>query len=380
MNNMPPQKTLISALVLTLICVYVPDAAAMTSPAPMDYYHRGEAYIQAYRGDDVTLHQASQEFVKLIDRFPDFPLGYLGLSQVSIIHAYRFDKYHQMDQIRNEAMPLAVRALELGPLMPVVHLHYDLIQDIFDKHRQHQQTAQKFLTLLPDEPETFFELGQYLLAQDDYDKSREFYEAALEFDPDPGLKARIYKRLGYISLRHLGAATQAIDYYQRAVQLSSRDDAGLENLGQAYFETGEYRLALDKFNQVYQKTGRPLTEYYILLTKGYLFQERGQTDKAIIYFERALQTNSNTDSQLYYYLGNLYFQIKDYAQAFQKFKKVIELKPYDYSDIYYLAGRSAYSLGDNHSALDYFKKHLQQNNTGTEAEWIRAHIPNLSHK
>jgi len=370
----------IGIFILGFYVNWAPDAAALISPDPMDYYHAGFNHLNAYQGDEHTLNRASQYFIELVDRYPDFPLGYLGLSQISIIQAYRFDKHHQMEQIRNEALPLALRALELGPLMPEVHLHYDLIKDLFEKHRHNQEIAQKYLELLPEEAETFFLLGQYLLAQDDYEKSREFFETALDLNPEASLQAKILKRLGHIALEYLAQPQQAVEYYRQAIQLSPADGAGLEGLAEAYLENGQYDLAFKQLKKAHQIASRSTIEYSMMIAKGYLAEKKGQTDRAIIYFEKALQISNNQASQICYHLGNLYFRIQNYAQAFQKFKKVIELKPYDYVDIYYLAGRSAYSMGDDHSAEDYFKKHLQINNSGSESDWIRTHIPNLSHK
>jgi len=367
-------------LICTLLVCGSSEVGAMTSPAPMDYYQAGVNHLNAYQGTDYEINQASHYFIELVDHFPDFPLGYLGLSQISIIQAYRFDKYHQMEQIRHEAMPLAVKALELGPLLPEIHLHYDLIQDLFAKHRHNQEIAQKYLELLPDESETFFILGEYLLAQDDYVKSQEFLEAALEMKPETDLQAKILKRLAHISLKHADNPQQAVDYYQQVVNLTPHDCAGIEGLGQAYIRTGEYTLAMEVLKKAYQIAPRQMIEYFIMVTKGHISEQSGQIKKAIIYFEKALDMSNHEASQLSYLLGNLYFKLKDYAKAFQKFKKVIELRPFEYSDIYYLAGRSAYSMGDNLSAQDYFKKHLQINNSGMESEWIRTHIPDLSHK
>ena len=371
-------------LSILLLAVVMPgvlphESTAFVSPHSLPDYEKGISCLEQYRGDSRHLTEAFKYFKRLVEKFPESPLGYLGLSRLTVIQAYRFDDYYQMDKIRDEAFPLAVRALELGPLMPGVHVQYSFLEDIFMKHRQEQELAQKYLRLLPEEPETFYLLGLYLLGQDDYEKGVEFFQTALTLDPDQTLAAMINKRLGFIYLEHFDQPEKAVAYYQKALDLVERDPALQEHLGRAYLEDGRYNLAIEQFRESLHPAANSMTEYYLLLARGLQCQEAGKTKEAIIYLEKASMYRER-ESRLYYHLGNLYFEMNDYARAFQHFKQVIELKPQDFSDAYYLAGRSAHSMGDDTSAVDYFRKYLQLNGSSQEAEWIRANIPNLSQK
>ena len=353
---------------------------ALPSPHPVDYYEAGTALLENYQGDDLDLTHANRHFITLIEDFPDCPLGYIGLSRACIIQAYRFENHHQMSQIRDESLPLAVKALELGPLLPDVHITYSAIQEIFDRHSQNQAIAQKYLELLPEEPETFYLLGIYLMGQDDFTESVQYLETALKMEPDAALKFKILKRLGYIQLQYFDHPQKAVTYFNQAAELIPNEPSLEEYLSRALIENGQYQAAVEELLDSPRGYDSPMTKYLQLVAKGYLKEEEGCLDQALLYFERAVGLNPERDTKLYYHLGNLYFRLKNFNRAFQHFKRVIALRPYDYSDIYFLAGRSAHLLGDDASALDYFRKYLQSNDDGQEAEWIRKNIPNLSHK
>ena len=369
------------AFLLAVVATLYPQSrlCAFVSPHPAQYYERGMEAIHRYRGQSDQLAQAYKNFSALIKKFPDSALGYLGLSRLTIIQAYRFDNYYHMETIRNEAFPLTLKALELNPLLPAVHIQYSTIEDIFANHQQSQELAQKYLRLLPEEPETFYFLGVYLYSQEDYDKSVKFFKTALELNPDPALEIAIAKRLGLIYLTHYDKPKEAIGYYQRAAALTPDDPVINEYLGRAYVADHDYALAVGQLEQSVRAIENPMAEYYLSLARGFWLQAEGRVSKAIFYLEKAT-SYAKPNSQLHYHLGNLYFRMNDYARAFQHFKQVIALKPQDFSDAYYFAGRSAHSLGDEISAARYFKKYLQVNGTGKEAEWIREQFPSLSQK
>jgi len=62
--------------------------------------------------------------------------------------------------------------------------------------------------------------------------------------------------------------------------------------------------------------------------KGFEYQDKGNLDKALEEYQKALQLNPNY-TQVYTNLGTVYLEKQDYDQAIQQFKKVIELNYYD---------------------------------------------------
>ena len=74
----------------------VPSAHAFLSPHPLKVYEKGLNQLTAYRGNDQDIREAEALFNQLIDRYPESPFGYLGMSQAKILEAYRCDHQYNM--------------------------------------------------------------------------------------------------------------------------------------------------------------------------------------------------------------------------------------------------------------------------------------------
>jgi len=357
--------------------IYIHPLQACPTKTPNYFYQKGEQFIQEYTGDGHQLKKANKYFEHLIEKYPNSPLGYLGISRIYIIEAYQFDNYFNMEDIRNHALPFAVQALELGPLLPAVHINYSLLENIFEQHREIQELTQKYLTLLPEEPETFFLIGKYLYSQHDHAKSLEFFQTALELNPKDDLKYKILTRIGVLYLNKLKAPDKALETFKQALALKQDSADIFHYIGLSYLNMEQYEDSIDYFKKSMKFYSNSITDKYLLQAQGYLYQEKGQNEKAILYLEKAVSLGMK-DSRLLYNLGNLYFNAANYSKAYDHFKNVIDLRPEAYMDAYYFAGRSAESLGDRDVATDYFKKYLQLNRQGPEADWIRKNIPDLS--
>ena len=101
-------------------------------------------------------------------------------------------------------------------------------------------------------------------------------------------------------------------------------------------------------------------------------------NEAIDFLERA-SAMSQENIDLLFKLGNLYYQLSNFDNAYRHFKAVISLKPLD-PYAYYFAGRSADSLGETDLARQHYQKYLKLNNSSQEAQWIRNNIPELNAK
>jgi tetratricopeptide (TPR) repeat protein len=78
-----------------------------------------------------------------------------------------------------------------------------------------------------------------------------------------------------------------------------------------------------------------------LIQKGLQLNKEGKIDSAIFYFNKAEKINPG-NNQLYFYIGNSYFDLENYSKAIENYTKAIELKNSDLNSYYNRA--SAYSL------------------------------------
>ena len=374
----------IVVVLLTLIYINVtaPKVFAMLTPHPIQLYERGVAALNSYHGDPIQLYAAEKIFSQIIDKYPNSPFGYLGISRIRIIESYRYGNIYDMEKIRQEALPFAIKALELGSSLRDVHEHYAIFEHIFEQYYANQKQAQNDLTSAPEDPQTFFTIATFLNDQNEDKKALDYYKIALDMAPSQKLRLRILKRIILIYLNnHEQPAEEVIPYCEEAIKMENNAPELPEYLGRAYLRMHNYKSAVEKFTESFEKLNTDFSEYYLLQAKGYLASEDGKTTEALSLLEKALAYRQ-VDVPLHYAIGNLYFKQKDYQQAYQHFQKVIEFTPHGEKvsepKAYYFAGRSAESLGDKDSAKGYYKHYLELNASSQEAEWIRQNIPDLS--
>ena len=71
------------------------------------------------------------------------------------------------------------------------------------------------------------------------------------------------------SLLGQGANERAISVSQRAIELNPRSEQTWHNLGEAYFQTGQFEKAADSFEKVFQ-VGTGIAETHLMLGLTYL--------------------------------------------------------------------------------------------------------------
>lgn len=351
-------------------------AYSFMSQHPLNCFEKGIKALEPYTGDVQDLAEAKHIFRKLIVRYPDSPLGYLGLSRVQIIEATLFDQHYNMKLIHEEALPNAVKALELGPTLRIVHEHYSEIEKIFENYYLYKKEAQIYLTLYPEDPKTFFIAGSFVLEQDELQKAVEYLSIALDMSPHPELRQKILKRLAWIYLNKFENYVETVKYCKLAMESGEESSEIIEFLGLAYLKLGEYQESVKSWSRAAQLSKHsPEVQYYFLLAQGHLAEKKGNVSDAVNFFEKALRSG-NRSIDIHYKLGNLYFDMADYKNAYEHFRRVIDLQP-DKANAYFFAGRSIKSLGKNNLAVNYFSKYLTFQTDEQKVKWIRQNMPNL---
>ena len=348
-------------------------AFAFNYPHPMKIYEKGEEILSNYKGKKTDLNKAKKIFENIVERYPESPLGHIGISRVNTIDAYLYGDHYNMLKLRDTAVPHALKALEIGPSIKESHDNFALLERIFDQHAAAQENAQILLKNFPNMPETYFTVANFVRDQAKYSKSIEFFSMALELEPSLDLRYKILERISVIYLNELNEPEKAVKYLEKALVLQKDSSIINEYLGLAYFKLKKFDLAVVKLRKSMEISGTENQKFYLLQAKSHIEENAGNYEKAIKYLEEAVSMG-NVDSYLEFRLGNLYLFRENYASAYNHFQQVIDLKP-GYEKAYFLAGRAAYSLGNKAIALNYYKKYLSLDSKSQEAAWIKNNIP-----
>jgi tetratricopeptide (TPR) repeat protein len=197
-------------------------------------------------------------------------------------------------------------------------------------------------------------------------------------EPRDDLRLKLLQRIGLLYLNELDMPDKAAECYEQAIEIRDDLPALYEQLGIAYLEMHQYQLSIEKLTKSLQYIKTIFPEYYLMQAKGLWLEEQGRILEAIEHLEKA-SAMKNSDGQLHYSLGSLYFKSAQYEDAFSHFKTVIDMMPQE-PKAYYFAGRSAQSLGQSDLARGYYEKYLEFKTEGQEVEWIRANLPEFSQK
>lgn len=222
-------QTVLVVFIFGVLACKIPPAEAYFSQHPLQDYEQGLNLLNSYRGDAKILHQAQDIFNLIIEKHPDSPFGYLGVSQIKTIQAYRYDRHYNIKLITDEAMPMALQAMHKGPTLRIVHLAYDRFEKIFSDNDENEQAVKRLLSLYPQEPQTYLALGDYLSDQGDFSKAVEYYKIALRFTGDDGLKLKLVKRIRQIYSYELPDENLAEKYFKAANDIKNFSQSTGEN-------------------------------------------------------------------------------------------------------------------------------------------------------
>ncbi|MDP4183064.1 MAG: tetratricopeptide repeat protein, partial [Bacillota bacterium] len=92
----------------------------------------------------------------------------------------------------------------------------------------------------------------------------------------------------------------------------------------------------------------------LLILKSRYMMTNGQLDTAKNLLDELINKDDN-DLYAYYYRGNYYFRIGNFSNAYEDYKKAIEIKP-DFVDILFSLGKCCISLGKYEEAIKYLEK------------------------
>lgn len=371
-------KTIFVFVVTGMLISNIPTVHASFSSHPLQDYEQGIKNLQTYRGDAKVLQQVKSLFNQIIEKYPDSPFGYLGMSQLKIVEAYRYGQHYNIKMITEEALPMALKAMRVGPTLISVHDHYDRFEIIFRDNDESQDQVRKLLFLFPEKPTTYLALGNYLSDQGDYEKALEYYKIALRFAADDAGKLTAIQRIARIYLTELSDANLAVEYYKDALAIHEHMPTIWEALGGAYFELQQYDLSAEYYKKAFNFFHTSQLRQRLFEAQLLAHEQAGELDLAIQMIREAIDVNSQNTS-LHQQIGNLYYKNNSYQEAYSHFQQAIALGLTE-PELFYLAGQCAYLLGYEKEAKDYYSEYLQLRGEGQQTQWIQSNFQGLSQR
>ncbi|MGA3163237.1 MAG: tetratricopeptide repeat protein [Verrucomicrobiota bacterium] len=193
-------------------------------------------------------------------------------------------------------------------------------------------------------------LGNGLAVQGRSVEAIEHYQKAIEIKPN---YAEAYYNLGRLFAGQ-GRFAEAIGYYQRALEIKPNLAEAHYNLGIVLDRQGKPGEAIDH----YQKALAINPDYAEAHNNlGMVLARQGQSAEAIRHFQQALEIKPDY-AEAHNNLGNALGDQGRYAEAAEHYRKAIEFKR-DYAEAYYNLGNALALQGKYAEAIGHFQKALQ---------------------
>jgi len=214
-----------------------------------------------------------------------------------------------------------------------IHKTFQLAVEYYQAGRlqQAERTFRKILTVMKNNEEAYYYLGNILYDTRRLEEAISCYEKCLELNPD---FAGTHYNLGAIFLEK-GALDKATSHFQKALQLDP--------------------LCADIHN-----------------TLGVIFQRRKQSDEAITHYQKTLELNPNF-AAAYYNLGNIFHEQGDSGKAFRHYQKALSLNP-DFAGAYYEMGNILTEKGGLDDARNCYQEVVKLDPRNARAHYKLGNI------
>lgn len=301
------------------------------------YYNLGIAY---FNNKEYT--NAYNKFNKTILALPSFEKAYIGRA-LTFLHKKEYQKAEKDFKT----------AVNLNPYNYLSYYYLGKINVTLKQYTDANKVLSKAVKLNPDFGKTYFEIGNIYYAQNNLGLAIRNYEKATQLDPDNMEGHKILGDCYYRTSNYPGAYEEfkivlqdnpndadinfmmGITEYQQAVLEKYIADF-LNNSQNTPRRSQENRprTILGKKHHVYNKMverfykAQKLKKNFFEATfnLALTFQEMGDLDKAIIYYQKTIDINPNI-IQAYLALIRIYEEKDEKEKALQKYKDVARIKP-----------------------------------------------------
>jgi tetratricopeptide (TPR) repeat protein len=300
--------------------------------APSSYHH---LCLPILRTTPDTIATYNLLYRYLFDRHRDLslPISFLVDKTGAIVKIYQgtVPKQHFDRDFRSIPQTAAERLAKALPFPGVSDTfefarNYLSLGSVFFERGYLEQAEACFQLAFRGDPsaaEGFYGLGSVYLQQEKAEKARESFERALQLHANyPGTLPNAWNNLGILAAR-AGRTDEAIQNFQRALQIDPDHMIALDNLGNAYREKRRWENAKTVLQRALQLNPEDPEANYSL---GMVFAQLNDTERAYEYLQRALGARPAYPEALNN-LGVLYLRTQRPQEAEKTFKESIRVAP-----------------------------------------------------
>ena len=157
-----------------------------------------------------------------------------------------------------------------------------------------------------------------------------------------------------LALTDEGLYEEAIQEFNKAIEIDSKDPSGYFYRGNTYAEKGDNEKAIADFTTAIELDPENANSYY---NRGLCYSEKRDFDKAIADYTRTIEIDPNY-AFAYYNRGLAYGRKGEHEKTIADCTKAIEIEP-DHTKSYSVRGIAYSCIGECNYAINDFKKLLE---------------------
>lgn len=157
-----------------------------------------------------------------------------------------------------------------------------------------------------------------------------------------------------IALADQGDMADAVQHFNRALEINPDDAKSINNLGKVLTTQGKLDAAVQDFHRALQLEPENVR---ILNNLSVALADQGQVNDAVQDLDRALQLKPE-DADTYYNLGNIYAARTDYDDAAQNYEQALEINP-DFADARCNFGLTLARQGKLDDAIEQYEQAIR---------------------
>ncbi len=194
-------------------------------------------------------------------------------------------------------------------------------------------------------------------------------------------KSNYLQQMGAVYDRHLDDRTQAIDYFEQAMDLYPENAAAAAPLVEVYWADQRWERAEPLLDLMVAASGdAELRDQQALQYRvGFCSEQLHKDEKALTHYRQAYELDS-THLPTLRGMGNLLFRREDWDRAFKIYQTILvhhreSLSEDEIVDIFHRQGAIKLKVGERRKALDFFRKalDLQREHKDTLAAIVELH-------
>ena len=296
---------------------------------------------------------AVEYFEKAVELQPDLPVPYMNLGAA----------YNDMRQF-GKAIEYTTKAIALKPDLATAHANLGQMYKRIHMHTQAISALKKATTLRPKHAGTQAFLGAT------YRESGQIAMAIVHLEKANALRPRHTDTLVNLAVAYgdAGENDRAIELLKEAVSIQPEHATAHANLGTFYSRIEQYDAGIRYLNRALEiEPDNPQA----CTNLGLAYRAQGRYAEAIVQFEKALELQgAKANAMAYLNIGETYYDMREHEKAIPYFQKAVQLNP-NHANAHLLLGLSYRALQRGDQARVHFEKTLELEPNHPQAAQIR---------